>query len=151
MRRSYWQYLLCLSVSFYLIGTFYGLLMAISIVRDSGDLKDFFLLDTLGGIFGLALVIFLFFSPALLLASVIRWALQKYKVIACCCNLLLFHLYTYVVYIRPKKTYNERVFDIPKDTLEYDVYLSVFFHTFILLVISEFLIFKRDKKMEINR
>ena len=108
--------------------------------------ERFFLLDTLGGIFGLALVIFLFFSPALLLASVIRWALQKYKVIACCCNLLLFHLYTYVVYIRPKKTYNERVFDIPKDTLEYDVYLSVFFHTFILLVISEFLIFKRDKK-----
>ena len=42
MRRSYWQYLLCLSVSLYLIGTFYGLLMAISIVRDSGDLKDFF-------------------------------------------------------------------------------------------------------------
>lgn len=147
MRRSYWQYLLCLSVSLYLIGTFYGLLMAISIVRDSGDLKDFFLLDTLGGIFGLALVIFLFFSPALLLASVIRWALQKYKVIACCCNLLLFHLYTYVVYIRPKKTYNERVFDIPKDIREFDgLFLWVFFHTFILLVISEFLIFKRDKK-----
>ena len=104
------------------------------------------MLDTLGGVFGVAIVIFLYLLPALLLASIIRWALQKYKVIAFCCNLLLFHMYIYVVYVRPIQNLTERVFDIPKDTLEYDVYLSVFFHVFILLVISEFLIFKRDKK-----
>ena len=151
MRRSYWQYLLCLSASLFLIGTIYGLLASIFMVHESGDWKKFFLLDTLGGVFGVAIVIFLYLLPALLLASIIRWALQKYKVIAFCCNLLLFHMFFYVVYVRPIENLSERVFDIPKDTLEYDVYLSVFFHVFILLVISEFLIFKRDKNMQINR
>ena len=151
MRRSYWQYLLCLSASLFLIGTIYGLLASIFMVHESGDWKKFFLLDTLGGVFGVAIVIFLYLLPALLLASIIRWALQKYKVIAFCCNLLLFHMYIYVVYVRQIQNLTERVFDIPKDTLEYDVYLWVFFHTFVLLVISEFFIFKRDKKRQINR